>query len=1806
MSGFVGPTCNMLQNQCDFEDPYICYFVQDKYDDFDWIRRSGSTPSFRTGPEYDHTYGTSQGFYMYIETSPQNLNDTARLWTTSYPATNGTCVEWFYHMYGATVNILSVYIVNTAGTFGKPVWTIRNDQGNVWRLGKIFVETKSAYQIVFEGIVGSSYTSDIALDDVKITDGICLRNETCDIDCLNGGVCVISEYYGIENCQCMSGFFGPTCNITQTKCDFEDPYICYFDQDKLDDFDWIRTSGSTPTSGTGPSYDHTYGTLEGSYMYIETSYPRYNNETARLWTPSYPATNGTCVKWFYHMYGDTVNTLNVYIVNTEGNVGAPAWGNSNDQGNIWRLGKLSVETKSAFQIVFEGIVGSSDKGDIALDDVRIIDGACLRNETCDIDCLNGGVCVSAYGIENCQCMSGFVGPTCNMSQNQCDFEDPYICYFVQDELDDFDWIRTSGSTPSHGTGPEYDHTYGTLQGFYIYIETSVQNLNDIARIWTTSYPATDGTCVQWYYHMYGATVNTLNVYIVNTTSTVGTIAWTNKNDQGNFWRLGQISIELNNAFQIMFEGIVGSSSTGDIALDDVTITDGICSRNETCDIDCLNGGVCVISDYGIKKCQCLSNFVGPTCNIIQNQCNFEDPYICYFVQDEYDDFDWIRRAGSTPSFRTGPEYDHTYGTSQGFYMYIETSPQNLNDIARLWTTSYPATNGTCVEWFYHMYGATVNTLSVYIVNTAGTVGKPVWTIRNDQGNVWRLGKIFVETNSAYQIVFEGIVGSSYTSDIALDDVKITDGICLRNETCNIECFNGGVCVISDYGIENCQCLSGFFGPTCNITQTQCDFEDQYICYFVQDKTDDFDWIRTSGSTPSSRTGPKYDHTYGTSQGFYMYIETSNPRNYNETARIWTPSYPATNGTCVEWFYHMYGTTVNILNVYIVNTAGTVGIPAWTESNDQGNIWRLGQIPVETNSTYKIVFEGIVGSSHTGDIALDDVRFTDGACLRDAQTKCDFEDPYICYFNQDELDDFDWIRTSGPTPTSGTGPSYDHTYGTLQGSYMYIETSYPQYNNETARLWTPSYPATNGTCVKWFYHMYGATVNTLNVYIVNTDGTIGAPSWGNRNDQGNIWRLGKISVETKSAFQIVFEGIVGGSDKGDIALDDVRIIDGACSRNEICDIYCLNGGVCVSNYGIENCQCMSGFFGPTCNISQTQCGFEDPHICYFVQDKSDDFDWIRTSGSTPSSRTGPDYDHTYGTLQGFYMYIETSNPRNYNQTARIWTPSYPATNGTCVEWFYHMYGATVNTLNVYIINTGGTVGTPVWTKRDDQGNLWRLGQISVKTTSAYEIVFEGIVGSSYSGDIALDDFKITDGACLINETSTTYVHLTDSTVNPVTVPQTMSFPQDLDDSTTDIFDVTNTSPSRSTSANYGNSNVFNISPTPSTSNTGTDNFKTSPLKSSSSATDYADSTNQTSIVNAKPTVEIETSTKHQKETSYSYTEVMLTKTDGEVTTVITGKTFTELRVQPSVTPMKTTIPDDRETTAIRHHKTSGISSAQVNSSPTQYKEGSNRSKEYTSQTAPQSNTGLEHLSNATEPVSVTKTEAGSTISNTQAVNYQEAISLTLQGQEEQWISAKQTFRASISKAVNSFCHSNARKCCSLTDFNEQDTLDGDVTTTENVNLNERISENQIVIILSIKYNNYIETCSQNDEDRARRDAINQYNNLFRQIVRRNTNEYISADVVKSSIEEGKENIEAEIRMDIVDVSVYNTDDKNEDDGYNSKSYTVFIVVGACLAGMGMLVFGVFIYKMNKKKIKRTMIEVIPLKTNSLDTEQLINC
>jgi hypothetical protein len=75
----------------------------------------------------------------------------------------------------------------------------------------------------------------------------------------------------------------------------------------------------------------------------------------------------------------------------------------------------------------------------------------------------------------------------------------------------------------------------------------------------------------------------------------------------------------------------------------------------------------------------------------------------------------------------------------------------------------------------------------------------------------------------------------------------------------------------------------------------------------------------------------------------------------------------------------------------------------------------------------------------------------------------------------------------------------------------------------------------------------------------------------------------------------------------------------------------------------------------------------------------------------------------------------------------------------------MYGSNVNALNVYL-KKGTSLGKPVWTHTGTRSNKWYQSQVDIQGSSPYQILFEGVRGTSYKGDIAVDDISVVDGSC----------------------------------------------------------------------------------------------------------------------------------------------------------------------------------------------------------------------------------------------------------------------------------------------------------------------------------------------------------------------------------------------------------------------------------------------------------------------------
>jgi len=85
--------------------------------------------------------------------------------------------------------------------------------------------------------------------------------------------------------------------------------------------------------------------------------------------------------------------------------------------------------------------------------------------------------------------------------------------------------------------------------------------------------------------------------------------------------------------------------------------------------------------------------------------------------------------------------------------------------------------------------------------------------------------------------------------------------------------------------------------------------------------------------------------------------------------------------------------------------------------------------------------------------------------------------------------------------------------------MFIETSSPVKPNDKARLESEEFQPTgsSGRCLKFWYHMYGSAIGTLNIWM-SSNGTSGK-IWSLSGDQKNQWRFGQAPVSSKGVYQV---------------------------------------------------------------------------------------------------------------------------------------------------------------------------------------------------------------------------------------------------------------------------------------------------------------------------------------------------------------------------------------------------------------------------------------------------------------------------------------------------------------------------------------------------------------------------------------------------------------------------------------------------------------------------------------------------------------
>lgn len=156
----------------------------------------------------------------------------------------------------------------------------------------------------------------------------------------------------------------------------------------------------------------------------------------------------------------------------------------------------------------------------------------------------------------------------------------------------------------------------------------------------------------------------------------------------------------------MFEGVVGPSYLGDISIDDISVSPGLCTAH--------------------------------------GSCTFEQDLCAWTPSDEKDNFDWYRLSAKQISLLYNgtnyPPTDTTINNAYGHFLWAATDfrGNNTNKSSYLYSEillAYQYQSGACISFSYFVTGS--STINLYSrPRPAGQTAALIWSVSNDQGNKW--------------------------------------------------------------------------------------------------------------------------------------------------------------------------------------------------------------------------------------------------------------------------------------------------------------------------------------------------------------------------------------------------------------------------------------------------------------------------------------------------------------------------------------------------------------------------------------------------------------------------------------------------------------------------------------------------------------------------------------------------------------------------------------------------------------------------------------------------------------------------------------------------------------------------------------------------------------------------------------------------------------------------------------------------------------------------------------------------------------
>ncbi len=955
------------------------------------------------------------------------------------------------------------------------------------------------------------------------------------------------------------------------------------------------------------------------------------------------------------------------------------------------------------------------------------------------------------------------------------FDNGQLPTWWEDDPTNMDPWSFGSSTPSVQTGPQSgDHTSGN--GQFIYTEAS-GNLNQTFKLKTSGYDVSALTSPQlvFYYHMYGSTMGTLQVNIIQPgsgtvhTDVIAPIA----GDHGDVWNLANIDLIPYNTepFIIEFVGITGSNYYSDICIDDVIVYDntmppGCISTYAPADMAIDIAEVSNLTwdtTLGATGFRLSIGTDNPPTNVLNNAdignslmhtlsgLNYSTTYYWQIVPYNLNGTAtgcpvWSFTTRADPTVNIFP-YTADFDNGMLPQAWID-NPDNPSPW--MFGSSTPSAN-TGPQSGDHTSGSGLFTYieSNNAVNAAHELTSTVFDIsglQSPQLGLWY--HMYGADNGSLQVhIYQpqsGTMHSDVMTSVSGDQGDIWQCANIDLTPYASEPFvvkmvaTTGQSGFSDIALDDFTIYSNTVPPTCTTLNAPVDQDTNVLEY------GNLDWNSVLGAT-----------------SYNLYLGTDNPpTNVENGTALGDSTYFSYSGLSYDTTYYW--------QIVPVNANGpSTACPVWSFTT-------------------------------RADPTVDTFPWF-----------ADFDDGQLPAWWVDDPANLDPWSIGTSTSSVQTGPqSGDHTSGT--GNFIYTEASGNL--NQQFKMSTSVFDITGMTSPQFifWYHMYGQTMGSLQVNIFQ-------PGSGTRHndiiqpisgDHGDVWLNHSIDLlpYNSEPFIVEFVATTGTDYYSDICLDDIGIYDNTTPPGCVTPRYPIDQAIEIieqgtitwgSTLGATGFKLNFGTDNPPTNIldeedradslfydysgltygttyywqvipyntngDATGCPVwsftvrGDPTItaypytadfdagtlpAWWVQDTNDDMDWILQTGSTSSTNTGPTGDHTTGS--GYYIYTEASG--NSNMTANIETRPFDFTNNgyPVLSFWYHMYGQTMGTLTIDVYShTSNTWTNDFFSITGDQGDQWLEQQVDLTLFAGQtvHIRFSGLTGTDFYSDISIDDVSM---------------------------------------------------------------------------------------------------------------------------------------------------------------------------------------------------------------------------------------------------------------------------------------------------------------------------------------------------------------------------------------------------------------------------------------------------------------------------------